>query len=131
MDSTKIMVLNRGELAEYDKPAALLERPETIFSSMVEATGPEQSAHLRRIANGEIGVVQSLQSLKEVSERDKSANEDSISEEVVRALKEKKKSSKSSSKSSKSSSKHSKSASKSSKSSSSSSSASESSSESS
>jgi ABC-type proline/glycine betaine transport system ATPase subunit len=131
MDSTKIMVLNRGELAEYDKPAALLERPETIFSSMVEATGPEQSAHLRRIANGEIGVVQSLQSLKEeLSERDKSANEDSISEEVVRALKEKKKSPKSSAKSSKSSSKSAKSASKSSKSSSSSSS-SESSSESS
>jgi len=117
MDSTKIMVLNRGELAEYDKPSTLLERPETIFSSMVEATGPEQSTHLRRIANGEIGVVQSLQSLKEISEREKSgAGEESISEEVVKILKEKKattkKPSKSPSKSS-TSSKTSKSASKS------------------
>jgi ABC-type proline/glycine betaine transport system ATPase subunit len=91
MDSTKIMVLNRGELAEYDRPAALLERPETIFSSMVEATGSEQSAHLRRIAKGEIGVIQLLQSLKEISEREKShSGEESSSEEVVKAFKKSK-----------------------------------------
>jgi ABC-type sugar transport system ATPase subunit len=63
MDSTKVLVLNRGELAEYDKPATLLER-DGIFSSMVAATGAEQSEHLKRIARGEIGVVQSLQSIK-------------------------------------------------------------------
>ncbi len=67
MDSTKVMVLNRGQLAEYDKPISLLGNNRTIFYSMVQATGPEQAAHLQRIANGEIGVVQSLQSLKELS----------------------------------------------------------------
>ncbi len=94
MDSTKIMVLNRGELAEYDKPAALLERPDTIFSSMVEATGPEQSAHLHRIANGEIGVIQSLQSLKASGDKSgakSGTGEESISEEVIKALREQKK----------------------------------------
>jgi hypothetical protein len=72
------MVLDKGSLAEYDKPAALLARPETIFSSMVEATGPEQSSHLHRIANGEIGVVQSLQSLSGEKSGDESFSEDVI-----------------------------------------------------
>ncbi len=58
MDSTKVMVLNRGQLVEYDKPIQLLNDDKTIFHSMVQATGPEQAAHLKRIANGEIGVVQ-------------------------------------------------------------------------
>ncbi len=82
MDSTKVLVLNRGELAEYDKPANLLER-DGIFSSMVAATGNEQAEHLKKIARGEIGVVQSLQSLKEISHED----ELSVSEEVIQALK--------------------------------------------
>ncbi len=86
MDSTKVLVLNRGELAEYDKPAVLLENQTGIFSSMVDATGAEQSEHLRKIARGEIGVVQSLQSL--ASEH---SNEESISEELVQALSKAKK----------------------------------------
>lgn len=47
MDSTKILVLNRGELAEYGKPSDLLNNTAGIFTSMVEATGPDQSTYLR------------------------------------------------------------------------------------
>jgi ATP-binding cassette subfamily C (CFTR/MRP) protein 1 len=70
MDSTKILVLNRGELAEYGKPMELLENTTGIFSSMVEATGPEQSTFLKKIASGEIGVVQSLKDVHESSFED-------------------------------------------------------------
>eukprot|EP00029_Vermamoeba_vermiformis_P003040 TRINITY_DN133_c1_g2_i1.p1 TRINITY_DN133_c1_g2~~TRINITY_DN133_c1_g2_i1.p1 ORF type:complete len:1304 (-),score=377.00 TRINITY_DN133_c1_g2_i1:6-3917(-) len=87
MDSTKVLVLNRGELAEYDKPAVLLEDSKGIFSSMVDATGKEQSEHLRKIARGEIGVVQSLQSLASES----AVDEESISEELVKAFAKSKK----------------------------------------
>jgi ATP-binding cassette subfamily C (CFTR/MRP) protein 1 len=83
MDSTKVLVLNRGELSEYDKPSSLLEA-NGIFASMVEATGPQQAEHLKKIARGEIGVVQSLQSIKE----EESSSE--ISEEVINALKKSK-----------------------------------------
>ncbi len=82
MDSTRVLVLNRGELAEYDSPANLLET-NGIFSSMVEATGPEQAEHLRKIARGEIGVIQSLESIKALKEE---SGERSISEEAVNAL---------------------------------------------
>lgn len=74
MDSTKVLVLNRGELIEYAPPAKLLEKPDGHFTSMVNATGPEQSEFLRKIARGEIGVVQSLNSFSE-------SQEDSSSEE--------------------------------------------------
>jgi ABC-type multidrug transport system fused ATPase/permease subunit len=81
MDSTKVLVLNRGELSEYDKPATLLDR-DGIFASMVAATGPEQAEHLSKIARGEIGVVQALQSLKAIEE-----DSLSVSEEVIKAIK--------------------------------------------
>jgi hypothetical protein len=60
MDSTKVMVLNRGELKEYDKPATLLQIPDGIFSGMVDATGPSVSQYLRQIAKGELNVLQSI-----------------------------------------------------------------------
>lgn len=72
MDSTKILVLNRGELIEYAPPAELLEKADGHFSSMVNATGPEQSEFLRKIARGEIGVVQSLNSFSESQEESSS-----------------------------------------------------------
>lgn len=83
MDSTKVLVLNRGELAEYDKPAVLLEDQTGVFSSMVDATGTEQADHLRKIARGEIGVVQSLQSLATESIEEE---EDSVSEQIIEEL---------------------------------------------
>jgi len=78
-----VLVLNRGELAEYDKPSSLLDA-NGIFASMVEATGPQQAEHLKKIARGEIGVVQSLQSIKE----EESSSD--MSEDIVNALKKSK-----------------------------------------
>ncbi len=82
MDSTRVLVLNRGELAEYDSPAKLLDN-NGIFASMVEATGPEQAEHLRKIARGEIGVIQSLESIK----REKEESKEKSTEEAAKALK--------------------------------------------
>jgi ABC-type proline/glycine betaine transport system ATPase subunit len=85
MDSTKILVLNRGELAEYGKPVKLLENPSGIFSSMVEATGPEQSAFLKKLAAGEVDVVRSLQEAHhEPSSED---NEEESMKEIIDVLK--------------------------------------------
>jgi len=43
------MVLDAGELSEFDTPAALLQTPGSIFASMVEDTGPENAKHLRQV----------------------------------------------------------------------------------
>jgi len=50
MDSTKVMVLEKGEIVGYDAPALLLKQPDNIFTSMVKATGPSMSRHLEKIA---------------------------------------------------------------------------------
>jgi ABC-type multidrug transport system ATPase subunit len=83
MDSTKILVLNRGELAEYGKPIELLENQSGIFTSMVDATGAEQSTFLKKIASGEIGVIQSLKSIHESSFEDY----ENSAKEVIEGLK--------------------------------------------
>lgn len=41
MDSTKILVLDAGSVAEYDTPEALLLQPDSIFKSMVQESGLE------------------------------------------------------------------------------------------
>ncbi|KNC52888.1 uncharacterized protein AMSG_12229 [Thecamonas trahens ATCC 50062] len=51
VDYDKVIVMAAGELAEFDSPAALLATPGSIFASMVDETGPETAAHLRRLAN--------------------------------------------------------------------------------
>lgn len=57
MDSTRVMVLDKGSLAEFDSPKRLLDDPDTIFSSMVDATGPASAKFLRMVANGEASAV--------------------------------------------------------------------------
>ena len=57
MDSSKIMVLEKGELAEFDKAKNLLVKPEGIFTGMVNATGSVSSEYLKKIANGEIDII--------------------------------------------------------------------------
>jgi len=49
MDSTKIMLFDKGELAEYDEPQVLLEDANSSFSRLVDDTG-SASAHLRQLA---------------------------------------------------------------------------------
>ena len=50
MDSSKILVLDAGEIKEFDTPARLLQNDTSLFSSMVDTYGEEQSKNLRRIA---------------------------------------------------------------------------------
>ena len=38
LDSTRIMVLDNGKLAEYDSPATLLKNPESLFAQLVKAS---------------------------------------------------------------------------------------------
>ncbi|XP_033642849.1 multidrug resistance-associated protein 4-like [Asterias rubens] len=50
MDSDRIMVLDSGELLEFDQPHALLQRPEGMLSKLVEQTGKTEAAQLIEIA---------------------------------------------------------------------------------
>jgi len=57
MDSTKVMVLDKGQIAEFNTPAKLLDA-NGIFASMVEATGPAVSKYLKKVAKGEVDVLE-------------------------------------------------------------------------
>jgi ABC-type multidrug transport system fused ATPase/permease subunit len=46
-DFDKILVLDQGELIEFDTPSALLSAPESAFSQLVRAAGPETQAKIR------------------------------------------------------------------------------------
>jgi len=61
MDADKVIVLDQGNVAEFDSPKKLLEDKSGIFSGMVAATGKGSAKHLKKIANGEISVVQLLE----------------------------------------------------------------------
>lgn len=39
MDSDRVLVLEQGKVAEFDTPANLLTRPESIFASLVKQAG--------------------------------------------------------------------------------------------
>ncbi|KAF9104630.1 hypothetical protein BGX29_001523 [Mortierella sp. GBA35] len=51
IDYSRVLVLDHGEIKEFDTPANLLSRPDSVFSSMVDETGPANSALLRQLAN--------------------------------------------------------------------------------
>uniref|UniRef100_A0A6B2KWP4 Uncharacterized protein n=1 Tax=Arcella intermedia TaxID=1963864 RepID=A0A6B2KWP4_9EUKA len=59
MDSDMILVLEKGEIAEYDSPVNLLNL-QGLFYSMVQATGPSSAEYLMKIAKGEISVLQQM-----------------------------------------------------------------------
>ena len=51
MRSTRVCVLDKGRVVEFDEPRALLERvPKSTFARMVEETGPNTSKYLRSLA---------------------------------------------------------------------------------
>nr|XP_054769963.1 ATP-binding cassette sub-family C member 4-like isoform X1 [Lytechinus pictus] len=50
MDSDRIMVLDAGELVEFDEPYILLQNPNSTFSKLVDQTGKTEAAKLGRIA---------------------------------------------------------------------------------
>lgn len=50
MDSDRVLVMDAGFAKEYDIPHKLLQNALGIFTSMVEATGPQESEQLKRVA---------------------------------------------------------------------------------
>jgi len=60
MDCDRVLVLDKGKIAEFDSPAKLVDIPDGVFASMIEATGPASAQHLRKIAKGEISVIEDL-----------------------------------------------------------------------
>lgn len=71
MDYDRVMVLDKGKLAEFDRPRNLLEDPKTIFSGMVDATGDASAEHLKRIARGEVSALHPEESAKKSEESKK------------------------------------------------------------
>ena len=53
MDSDRIMVMDKGELKEFDTPKNLLRNPLGLFSNLVGNAGPATAEYLRKIAFGE------------------------------------------------------------------------------
>ena len=49
MDSTHIMLFDKGALKEHAPPDTLLDDPESLFSKLVDNTG-SAAAHLRQLA---------------------------------------------------------------------------------
>ena len=50
IDYDKILVLDKGSIAEFDEPHVLLTRPGSQLSFMVDETGPQNAALLRGMA---------------------------------------------------------------------------------
>lgn len=50
MDSDRVLVMDAGSAKEYDIPHKLLKNAHSIFRSMVEATGPQESEQLKKVA---------------------------------------------------------------------------------
>jgi ATP-binding cassette, subfamily C (CFTR/MRP), member 1 len=50
IDYDRVMVLDGGRVAEFDSPKQLLSRPESIFTALVDETGPVNAAWLRTMA---------------------------------------------------------------------------------
>ncbi|KAI1320479.1 hypothetical protein EDD11_000864 [Mortierella claussenii] len=50
IDYSRVLVLDHGEIKEFDTPANLLSRPDSVFASMVDETGPVNAALLRSLA---------------------------------------------------------------------------------
>jgi ATP-binding cassette, subfamily C (CFTR/MRP), member 1 len=59
IESTRILVLEQGEVMELDTPDNLLSNSESMFSLLVDRSGPTQAAALRHVAR-EIAVSRGL-----------------------------------------------------------------------
>jgi len=68
MDYDKILVLDKGEIAEFDIPKKLLDNENGVLTSMVNATGHSSAKYLKQVANGEIDVLTSLLYLRKGKE---------------------------------------------------------------
>lgn len=61
IDSDRIMVMEKGHLAEFASPAELCQRPHGLFNALVEATGEANASYLRAAARGEVDVLEMFQ----------------------------------------------------------------------
>ncbi|KAF9385949.1 hypothetical protein CPB97_004257, partial [Podila verticillata] len=50
VDYTRILVMDQGQVSEYDAPATLLDDRESAFSKMVDETGTKNATLLRTLA---------------------------------------------------------------------------------
>ncbi|GFT92898.1 ABC transporter C family member 10 [Trichonephila clavipes] len=50
MDSDRVLVLDAGEVKEFDTPFTLLQNRNSLFSHMVQMTGPGMAQQLREVA---------------------------------------------------------------------------------
>lgn len=57
MDSDRILVMEAGCAKEYDTPYNLLKMENGILRGMVEATGPQESEYLKKIAEGKFNAI--------------------------------------------------------------------------
>jgi len=57
MDSDRILVMDKGQIAEFDSPRALLDSKNSYFSKLVAETGKATSEYLHKIARGELEVI--------------------------------------------------------------------------
>lgn len=60
IDYDKILVLDKGLVAEFASPGELLSQPRGIFSSMVDDTGEATSKFLRSVAAGSVNLSDAL-----------------------------------------------------------------------
>ncbi len=50
MQCDKVLVMDKGVVAEFDSPNVLLQSPNGLFSRMVDSVGPAAAAQLRSLA---------------------------------------------------------------------------------
>ncbi|CAF1224081.1 unnamed protein product, partial [Didymodactylos carnosus] len=76
IDSDRIMVLNNGEVVEYDSPYNLLENPISYLSELVQQTGMGESDHLRTLAQKALIKRQQQQQQKQPQIEDEYSEDD-------------------------------------------------------
>lgn len=50
IDADRVLLIDAGQLVEFDSPARLLAKPESHFSDLVRSTGAHAEPHLKRMA---------------------------------------------------------------------------------
>jgi ATP-binding cassette subfamily C (CFTR/MRP) protein 4 len=50
IDADRILLMDAGQVVEFDSPARLLARPDSSFSQLVRSSGPNAEYHLKKLA---------------------------------------------------------------------------------
>merc|ERR1711991_1027203 len=65
MDADRILVMDDGRAVQFDSPLNLLDLRSGLFHSLVKGTGRKTAKILRKIAEGELGVVEGLEEVED------------------------------------------------------------------